>query len=53
MKDKLTELQEIKRNKQNLINKTPSYSWKRKLYALEIQLVENKIKIELLKRQYQ
>ena len=53
MKDRLLQLQAIKRNKMTIYNATSSYSWKKKLHRLELDLIESKIKIERLKRQYQ
>jgi len=53
MKDRLTQLQEIKRNKTTIYNSTPSNSWKKQLRRFEIELIDGKIKIEKLKRQYQ
>ena len=52
MKDTLTELQNRKRNKLKVYNSTPSYSWKKKLYKIEIEILDNKIKLEQLKKQY-
>lgn len=52
MKDKLTELRERRTKKLKAYNGTPSYSWKKKLYKIELEIIENKIKIEILKRQY-
>ena len=52
MKDKLTELQEIRRRKFSEYNKTPSYSWKKKLNKMALDIIDIKIKMEQLKRQY-
>lgn len=52
MKDKLIELQERRRNKIREYNITPSYSWKKKLHKIELDIIENKIKLEQLKKQY-
>ena len=53
MKDKLSELRELRSKKLKVYNKTPSYSWKKKLVKIEIEMVDNRIKMEILKRQYQ
>ena len=34
-------------------NDTPSYSWKKKLYKLELDILNGKIKILRLRKQYQ
>jgi isocitrate lyase len=52
MKDKLTELREKKIKKLRDYNNTPSYSWKKKLYKIELEIIDNRIKIEILKKQY-
>lgn len=52
MKNRLTELEEIKRQKRKVYAKCPFGSWKKKLYRFELELIEMKIKIERLKRQY-
>ena len=52
MKDRITALQELRRNKQKKYNQTPSYSWKKKLIKIELDIVDSKIKMELLKKQY-
>lgn len=52
MKDKLMELRERKTKKLRDYNHTPSYSWKKKLYKIELEIIDNKIKIEILKKQY-
>jgi hypothetical protein len=52
MKDKLLELQARRRNKMKIYNDTASNSWKKQLYRLELALIDNKIKLEQLKRQY-
>jgi len=52
MKDPLIELQERRRIKQRNYNSTPSYSWKKKLYKIELDIIDNKIKLEQLKKQY-
>ena len=52
MKDRITALQELRRNKLRKYNQTPSYSWKKKLIKIELDILENRIKLELLKKQY-
>jgi len=52
MKDRLTELEEIKRQKRKVYTNTPFDSWKKKLYRYELELIDGRIKIERLKRQY-
>ena len=52
MKDRLTELQETRRRKSNDYNKIPSYSWKKKLYKMALDIIDIQIKMEQLRRQY-
>jgi len=53
MKDKINQLLIKRQYKNKEYNATPSNSWKRRLRLLELQMIDNQIKIERLKRQYQ
>ena len=53
MKNILNDLINKRRDKMKEYNDTPSYSWKKKLYRIELQLLDGRIKRERLKRQYQ
>lgn len=46
------QLREIRRQKFKVYSEALSISWKKKLYKLELQIIDNKIQIEKLKRQY-
>ena len=53
MKDNLNELISKRQYKMKEYNHTPSYSWKKKLKLIELQIIDGRIKRERLKRQYQ
>ena len=53
MIDKLSILQDQRKEKLKEYNKTPITSWKKKLHRLELGIIDGKIKIEKLKKQYQ
>ena len=46
------ELQIKRRNKQKIYNDAPMTSWKKRLYRYELELIDGRIKIERLKKQY-
>lgn len=52
MKDAISELINRKRKKMMVYNKTPSNSWKKQLYRIELQILDNRIRLEQLKKQY-
>ena len=52
MKDRLLQLQAIKRIKAKMYYDTPSNSWKKQLHKYEMELLDKKIMIEKLKRQH-
>ena len=52
MKDKLMDLQNNYRKKMKIYNDTASNSWKKQLHRYELELINGRIKIERLKRQY-
>lgn len=53
MIDKLSILQDQRKDKLKEYYKTPINSWKRKLHKLELEIIDGKIKIAKLKKQYQ
>jgi len=52
MKDRLLQLQAIKRIKAKMYYDTPSNSWKKQLHKFEMDIMDIKIKIERLKQQH-
>lgn len=52
MKDKISELQAIRKIKYKSYTDTPAYSWKKKLYKIEIEIIDGKLKRERLRRQF-
>ena len=52
MKDKIFLLQDKRRKKMKVYNDTPGDSWKKQLHRIEIQIMDSRIKLEQLKRQY-
>jgi len=52
MKDRITELQKRKRDKLKAYNGISANSWKKKLYRLQLDIIEKQIQIERLRRQF-
>ncbi len=52
MKDAISELINRKKKKMITYNKNPCNSWKKQLYRIELQILDNRIRFEQLKKQY-